>query len=55
MLIKIWLKYMLGYLRISVEGYYIERFINICTMNKMELKKRKECKITFKYRSTRFL
>ena len=54
MLIKIWLKYMLGYLRISVEGYYIERFINIQNIN-MELKKRKECKITSKYRSTRFL
>ena len=48
MLIKIWLKYMLGYLRISVEGYYIERFINICTMNKIliwNLKREKNVKL----------
>ena len=31
MFIKILLKYILGYVRISVEGYYIERFINLCT------------------------
>ncbi len=30
MLIKILLSYLLGYVRVSVEGYYIERFINIC-------------------------
>lgn len=35
MLIKILLKYVLGYVRITVEGYYIERFINICTSNKI--------------------
>ena len=35
MLIKILLKYILGYVRISVEGYYIERFINICTTSKI--------------------
>lgn len=35
MLIKIFLKYILGYVRITVEGYYIERFINICTTNKI--------------------
>ena len=35
MLIKILLKYILGYVRIIVEGYYIERFINICTTNKI--------------------
>ena len=35
MLIKILLKYILGYVRIAVEGYYIERFINICTTNKI--------------------
>ena len=35
MLIKILLKYILGYVRITVEGYYIERFINICTTSKI--------------------
>ncbi len=34
MFIKILLKYILGYVRITVEGYYIERFINICTTRK---------------------
>ena len=31
MLLKIILKYILGYVRVMVEGYYIERLINICT------------------------
>ena len=31
--IKIILSYMLGYVKIAIEGYYIERFINICTNN----------------------
>ena len=31
MLIKIFMRYIIGYVRIVVEGYYIERFINICT------------------------
>lgn len=30
MFIKILLSYILGYVEIKVEGYYIERFINIC-------------------------
>ena len=30
MFLKILFSYLLGYLRITVEGYYIERFINIC-------------------------
>ena len=38
MLIKILIKYLLGYVRISIEGYYIERFINLCTTNKILLK-----------------
>ena len=33
MFIKIMLSYVLGYLKLSVEGYYIERFINICKKN----------------------
>ena len=48
MLIKILLKYFLGYVRITVEGYYIERFINICTTNKIliwNLKREKGVKL----------
>ena len=30
MIIKKIINYIYGYLRIVVEGYYIERFINIC-------------------------
>ncbi len=48
MFVKILLKYILGYVRISVEGYYIERFINICTKNKIiiwNIKKEKNAKI----------
>ena len=37
MFVKILLKYILGYVRISVEGYYIERFINICTTKQILL------------------
>ena len=50
MLIKILLKYILGYVRITVEGYYIERFINICTTNKIliwNLKREKGVKLYF--------
>lgn len=35
MLIKILFNYIIGYIRISIEGYYIERFINICKNNKI--------------------
>ena len=48
MLIKIIFNYMVGYIRISVEGYYIERFINICRNNKItiwNLKRNKNVKI----------
>ena len=48
MFIKILLKYILGYVRITVEGYYIERFINICTTNKLliwNLKREKGVKL----------
>ena len=48
MLIKILFKYIIGYLRISVEGYYIERFINMCTNNKIliwNLKREKGVKL----------
>ena len=48
MLIRILLKYIIGYVRISVEGYYIERFINICTTSKIliwNLKREKGIKL----------
>ena len=48
MLIKILLKYFFGYIRMTVEGYYIERFINICTTNKIliwNLKREKGVKL----------
>ncbi len=48
MLIKILLKYILGFVRITVEGYYIERFINICTASKIliwNLKREKGVKL----------
>jgi len=34
-IIKIAISYILGYVRITVEGYYIERFINICINSKI--------------------
>ena len=37
MFIKIIFSYLLGFLRISVEGYYIERFINICKNKKITI------------------
>lgn len=37
MLIQILFGYIIGYLRISIEGYYIERFINICRNNKIAI------------------
>lgn len=51
MLIKILLSYLLGYLKVIVEGYYIERFINICKNNKVaiwNLKRSKDICIQFK-------
>ena len=48
MLIKIIINYIIGYLRISVEGYYIERFINMCRNNKItiwNLKREKNVKL----------
>ena len=35
MFIKIFFNYIIGFLRISIEGYYIERFINICKSKKI--------------------
>ena len=35
MYIGILIRLILGYVRIEVEGYYIERFINMCTNRKI--------------------
>ena len=51
MLIKILFNYIIGYIRISIEGYYIERFINICRNNKIaiwKLKRNKNVKLELK-------
>ena len=48
MSIRVLLKYILGYVRITVEGYYIERIINICTTSKIliwNLKREKGIKL----------
>ena len=48
MFIKIIFNYIIGYIRISIEGYYIERFINICRNNKIviwNLKRDKNVKL----------
>lgn len=52
MLIKIIFGYIMGYLKIIVEGYYIERFINICKNNKIAIwnLKRKNVKLSLKLR-----
>lgn len=34
-LVRIAISYILGYVRITIEGYYIERFINICINSKI--------------------
>ena len=57
MFIKIFLSYLLGYVRITVEGYYIERFINICTSNKVtiwNLKRDKNVKLELNVRLQEF-
>ena len=48
MFIKLLVRLLFGYVRIEVEGYYIERFINICTNNKIliwNLKREKGVKL----------
>lgn len=57
MFIKIIFSYLLGYLRISVEGYYIERFINICKNNKItvwNLKRNKDIRLVLNVRVNEF-
>lgn len=48
MYIRLLLRLLLGYVRIEVEGYYVERFINICTNRKIliwNLKREKGVKL----------
>ncbi len=51
MIIKILISYVMGYLGITIEGYYIERFINMCRSNKVaiwHLKRNKEIQLSFR-------
>ena len=48
MYIKLLAKLLLGYVKVEIEGYYIERFINICTNNKIliwNLKRENDVKV----------
>lgn len=49
MFFKIILNYLLGYVSISVEGYFIERFINICISKRILLWNLKRKKSSFLY------
>ena len=57
MLIKIILSYVLGYLRIAIEGYYIERFINICKSEQIliwNLKRKKDIQLSLNIKISEF-
>lgn len=57
MILKIILSYIIGYLKISVEGYYIERFINICKNKNItiwNLKRNKNILLMFNIRIKEF-
>ena len=57
MLIKIILSYILGYLRVTIEGYYIERFINICKNEKIliwNLKRKKDIQLSLNIKISEF-
>lgn len=51
MIIKILISYVIGYLGLTIEGYYIERFINMCRSNKIgiwHLKRKKDVQLNFR-------
>lgn len=51
MIIKILISYIMGYLELTIEGYYIERFINMCRNNKIaiwHLKRKKDVQLGFR-------
>ena len=53
MFIKILLSYLIGYLVIEIEGYYIERYINICRNQGIaiwHLKRQEDIKLIFRAR-----
>ena len=55
--IKILISYLLGFVKVSVEGYYLERFINICSNNNItiwNLKRDKNIKLTLNVRLQEF-
>ena len=47
MIFKILLNYICGYLNISIEGYYIDKFINICISKRIFLWNMKREKSTY--------
>ena len=49
MILKKLLHFIIGYVRIAVEGYFVERFINICISKKIYLAKMKREKSTILY------
>lgn len=49
MFLKVWLNYIIGYVNIKVESYFIERFINICISKKIFLWNIKRKKSTILY------
>ena len=49
MFLKIWLNYITGYVKIKVESYFIERFINICISKNILLWNMKREKSTILY------
>lgn len=51
MIIRILFSYIMGYLGITIEGYYIERFINMCRNRKVaiwHLKRKKDVQLDFR-------
>lgn len=57
MFFKIMISYIVGYLTVSVEGYYIERFINICKNQKVviwNLKRKKNILLLLNIRTKDF-
>ena len=57
MFIRILLSYLMGYLRIEVTGYYIERFINLCNTNHIltwNVKKGKDANIFLNIEAKKF-
>lgn len=57
MLIKILLSYLIGYVRVEVEGYYIERFMNICRKQRItiwNLKRDKSVRLKLNIRAKEF-